>query len=274
MLNIFEVVITTLEGKLKRIDNLDKAVEHLMRRVEALDNRIGDNILKTDAVITKLHLLDNKISYEPTIEGAFGSRSPRTSTSSLLDSRLLTLDQKVSDIDTKLEVLKNQIDNNFLQVDDINVEASEKKPISMNVIEITKAMNNEVMNHVTNELGQLRSKTDNIDKKLQFHINIVSENIGRMLRIVGDIHEAVVDQNHDYYNSVNSTTTTAPIIKTSKIDTLAKRIGPIISVSEKMDEVCSFFGFNLIFTFNFLKWYFSKIYLKNIVGKSCNLINY
>lgn len=239
MLNIFEVVITTLEGKLKRIDNLDKAVEHLMRRVEALDNRIGDNILKTDAVISKLHLLDNKISYEPTIEGAFGGRSPRTSTNSLLDSRLITLDQKMSDIDTKLEVLKNQIDNNFLQVDDINVEASEKKPISMNVIEITKAMNNEVMNHVSTELGQLRSKTDNIDKKLQFHINIVSENIGRMLRIVGDIHEAVVDQNHDYYNSVNATTTNAPIVKTSKIDNIVKRMGPIISVSEKMDEVCS-----------------------------------
>ena len=56
--------------------------------------------------------------------------------------------------------------------------------------------------------------------------------------MVGDIHEAVVDHNsHDYFNNLNATTTSAPITKSSKIDTLAKRIGPIISVSEKMDEV-------------------------------------
>lgn len=254
-------MISTLEGKLKRIDNLDKAVEHLMRRVEALDNRVGDNILKTDAVITKLRNLDNKITYDtidPTSSANGGSnsgtRTPRTSSN--LDSRLVSLDQKVSDIDLKLEGLKNQIDNNFLPVDDINAEASEKKPISMNVIEITKAMNAEVMNHITNEIGQLRQTTDNIDKKLQFHINIVSENLGRMLRMMGDIHDAVVDHYYDtnlntnfnnnnnnynsHYNLTSTTTTTKrppSIIKTSKIDALVKQIKPFVSVSEKMDEV-------------------------------------
>lgn len=201
-----------------------------MRRVEALDGRVSDNILKTDAVISKLQNIDNKI-YEP-IDMA-GTRSPRTSTN--IDSRLVSLDQKVSDIDVKLEILKNQIDNNFLPVDDINAEASEKRPISMNVIEITKAMNAEIMNHMSNELGQLRLTTDNIDKKLQFHINIVSENVGRMLRMVGDIHEAVVDHNEAF--PPNATTTAPPLIKSSKIDALVKQIRPIVSVSEKMDEV-------------------------------------
>jgi len=50
-----------LESKLQRIENLDKAVEHLMRRVEALDSRVNDNIDKTDAVITKLRTLDLKL---------------------------------------------------------------------------------------------------------------------------------------------------------------------------------------------------------------------
>jgi hypothetical protein len=53
-LSIFEAVISTLEGKLQRIDNLDKAVEHMMRRVESLDHKVADNILKTDAIITRL----------------------------------------------------------------------------------------------------------------------------------------------------------------------------------------------------------------------------
>lgn len=149
---------------------------------------------------------------------------------------MVLLDQKVSDIDSKLEVLKTQIDNNFLQVDDINVEASEKKPISMNVVEITKTMSAEMMSHVSAELNELRDTADNIDKKLQFHINIVSENVGQMLRMVSDIHEAVVDPEYGP-NNLNATTTSLPIIKSSKIDALVKQIRPMVSVSEKMDEV-------------------------------------
>ncbi|XP_061393831.1 fibrinogen alpha chain-like [Musca vetustissima] len=224
----------------------------MMRRMEILDNRVSDNLIKTDSVISKLRSLDVKISND-IIDSATAAalntetnrrtgssgRSARTSSASStiqLDSRLVLLDQKVSDIDSKLEGLKNQIDNNLLQVDEFNAEASEKKPISMNVIEITKAMNAEVMSHVSNELSELRDTTDNIDKKLQFHINIVSENVGRMLRMVGDIHEAVVDH-HAEYNNVNATTTAMPLIKSSKIDALVKKISPMVSVSEKMDEV-------------------------------------
>ncbi|XP_055309712.1 kinesin-related protein 8 [Sitodiplosis mosellana] len=243
LLNVFEVVVSTLEGKLQRIDNLDKAVEHLMRRVEQLDNRVGDNIHKTESIISKLRNLDNKISVEPnsnddsSVSATNGAGKVRIS-SNVLDSRLVALDRKVSDIDSKLEGLKSQIDNNFLAVDDIGAEASEKKPISMNVLEITKNMNAEVINHVSNELGDLRSTTESMDKKLQFHINIVSENIGRVLKMIGDIHEAVVDHHVDpHYYLYNSTTTQPPILKTSKIDALVKQIKPIMSVSEKMDEV-------------------------------------
>lgn len=226
------MVISTLEGKLQRIDNLDKAVEHLMRRVEQLDNRITDNLQKSDAVILKLRNLESKFSNDSNLDQLTGkSRSNQRA----LDTQLVSLDQKISDIDLKLEGLKNQIDNNFLPVDDINAEASEKKPISMNVLEITKAMNADVISHVTNELGDLRSTTEGMDKKLQFHINVVSENIGRVLRMIGDIHEAVVDHHEDLLH--NSTTTSAPIIKSSKIDALVKQIKPIMSVSEKMDEV-------------------------------------
>lgn len=233
LLNVFEVVVSTLEGKLQRIDNLDKAVEHLMRRVEQLDNRVADNIHKTDAVISKLRTLDNRLSNDGHDGTSFGKSLKMSS--NMLDSRLVSLDQKVSEIDNKIEGLKSQIDTNFLPVDDINAEASEKKPISMNVIEITKSMNAEVINHVTNELNDLKATTTNVDKKLQFHINLVSENMELVLKMVGDIHEAVVDHSHEH-DSHNATTTPSPI-KTSKLDTLVKQMKPIMSVSEKMDEV-------------------------------------
>lgn len=235
LLSVFEAVISTLEGKLQRIDNLDKAVEHMMRRVESLDHKIADNILQTDAIITRLGDLNTKLTNED--DALIRDKFSRSSSTSL-NTKLSSLDQKVSDIDTKLVKLKNQIDNNFLPVDDINAEASEKKPIHMNVAEITRAMNSEVMSHVTKDLDQLRKTTEAIDKKLQFHVNLVSQNVGKMLNLVQDVHEAVVEQNGNYAH--NSTSTTAPpFLKSSKLDSLVHQTKPILSVSEKMDEVWS-----------------------------------
>lgn len=218
---------------MQRIDNLDKAVEHMMRRVESLDHKIADNILKTDSVITRLGDLNTKLTDDDVMMSSKYSRSSSTS----LNNKLSSLDQKVSDIDTKLVILKNQIDNNFLPVDDINAEASEKKPIHMNVAaEITRAMNTEVMSHVTKDLDQLRKTTEAIDKKLQFHVNLVSQNVGKMLNLVQDVHEVVVEQHGNFaYNATS--TTVPPFIKSSKIDSLVHQVKPILSVSEKMDEV-------------------------------------
>ncbi|XP_015603308.1 angiopoietin-2 [Cephus cinctus] len=252
LFNVFEVIVSTLESKLQRIENLDKAVEHLMRRVEALDSRVNDNIDKTDAVITKLRTLDLKLFHvQPTLppEAALESRTAESRSSNedvpiirlihhddpspeSLGEKLISLDQKVSDIDNKLVVLKNQLDNNFLPSDDINVEASEKKPISMNVIEITKALNNEVMNHVSVEIENLRQATGNMDRKLQFHMNLVSDNLGAVYTMIRDVHDAVVDKEA----SVNVTTTQAPP-RQSKIDRLVEQMHPMLTVSEKMDEV-------------------------------------
>ncbi|XP_032590678.1 uncharacterized protein LOC6560289 isoform X2 [Drosophila grimshawi] len=245
LLSIFEIIITTLEGKLKRIDNLGRSVEDLMGHIEILESRVTNNVEKTEEALLKLNSLDSKLSNVVYVlpevtsssdNGRHGSKSATISPNIQLDSRLIRLDQKVSDIDTKLEVLKTQIDSNFLQVDEFNAEASEKKPITMNVVEITKAMTAEVMTHVSSEVNQLRDSTDNIDKKLQFHINIESENIGRMLRMMSDIHDAVVDH-HEQLNGFNVTTTAFPAIKSSKIDALVKQMRPMVSVSEKMDEV-------------------------------------
>lgn len=234
LLSVFEAVISTLEGKLQRIDNLDKAVEHMMRRVESLDHKIVDNILKTDAIMTRLGDLNTKLTDDDALVRDKFSRSSSTS----LNNKLSSLDQKVSGIDTKLIKLKNQIDNNFLPVDDINAEASEKKPIHMNVAEITRAMNNEVMSHVTKDLDQLRKTTEAIDKKLQFHVNLVSQNVGKMLNLVQDVHEAVVEQNGNHaYNATS--TTVPPYSKSNKLDSLVHQVKPILSVSEKMDEVWS-----------------------------------
>lgn len=162
---------------------------------------------------------------------------------------MVSLDQKVSDIDHKLVNLKNQLDNNFLQNDDINAEASEKKPVSMSVIEITRAMSNEVMNHMTIEIENLRQATGSMDRKLQFHMNLVSDNLGTLYNMVTDVHEAIVEKNYgnDRQNHLNLTTTEAPT-KQSKIDRLVEQMYPMLTVSEKMDQV-----WNVVVSFECVK---------------------
>lgn len=220
LFNVFEVVVSTLETKLQRIENLDKAVEHLMRRVEALDSRVTNNIDKTEAVIGKLRSLDIKLfQKEP---GTLGHH---------LETRLTTLDRKVGDIDDKLVGLKSQLDNNFLApADDINAEASEKKPVNMHHADMTKLLNA--------QLDTIRSNTANIDRKLQFHINMVSDGLGKIMHMVTDVHGAIVEQDNSRDRDSNRTTTTTPVPERSnKIDQLVKQMHPILSVSEKMDEV-------------------------------------
>ncbi|XP_037299706.1 fibrinogen alpha chain [Manduca sexta] len=249
--NVFEVIVSTLETKLQRIENLDKAVEHLMRRVEALDSRVNDNIHKTDAIISKLGNLDLKLFSHIGQEDDEGFTENTTkkqgekqiASAQLLDRKLESLDQKVSNIDTKLVGLKNQIDNNFLPVDDINAEASEKKPINLNVIEIAKGLNSEVINEITKEVDQLRTSMSTVDRKLQFHINLVSENLGKVLYMMADVHAAVVEPEaasinvNSLFKNKTTSSTQSPVAKNSKIDTLVNKIIPMMSVSEKMDEV-------------------------------------
>lgn len=232
LFNVFEVIVSTLETKLQRIENLDKAVEHLMRRVEQLDSRVTNNIDKTEAVIGKLRSLDTKLfQKEP---GTLGHH---------LETRLTTLDRKVGDVDAKLVGLKSQLDNNFLApADDINAEASEKKPVNVHHLDVSKLLNTQMDN--------IRSNTANIDRKLQFHINMVSDGLTKIISMVSDVHGAIVEQDNHYHhqqqqqnggrstgNRTTTTTATSPPERSNKIDQLVRQMHPILSVSEKMDEV-------------------------------------
>ncbi len=241
---MFEVIVSTLETKLQRIENLDKAVEHLMRRVEAVDARLSYNIDKTDSIIMKLRNLDTKLfQFVPKMNGASAIKivpdvyaQDKLPFSNNIDEKLGSLDQKVSDIDAKLARLKSQLDTNYLSPDDINAEASEKKYVNANLLDASKLLNA--------ELEAIRSSTNNIDKKLQFHMNSVADNIASINSMVSDLHEAVVEPltiQQQMFKANNGTTTTTflppTVVKSSKIDRIVRQMHPILSVSEKMDEV-------------------------------------
>lgn len=238
------MIVSTLETKLQRIENLDKAVEHLMRRVEALDTRLSYNIDKTDSIITKLRNLDTKLfQFTPKINGVSAIKivpdmytQDKLQFTNNIDEKLGSLDQKVSDIDLKLARLKSQLDSNYVSPDDINAEASEKKYVNANLLDASKLLNA--------ELEAIRATTNNIDKKLQFHMSTVADNVANINTMVTDLHEAIVEPltiQQQMFKTNNGTTTTTflppAVVKSSKIDRLVRQMHPILSVSEKMDEV-------------------------------------
>jgi len=56
--------------------------------------------------------------------------------------------------------------------------------------------------------------------------------------MISDVHEAIVEKNNENnrHKRLNLTTTEAPT-KQSKIDRLAEQMYPMLTVSEKMDQV-------------------------------------
>lgn len=51
LLSMFEVVLTTMETKLRRVENLDRAVQQLMLKLDAMEKR---SILQSDAIESKV----------------------------------------------------------------------------------------------------------------------------------------------------------------------------------------------------------------------------
>ena len=55
---MFEVVLTTLESKLRRVENLDRAVQQLMLKMDAMDRRTNS---QSDTVLSKLDTLSKSM---------------------------------------------------------------------------------------------------------------------------------------------------------------------------------------------------------------------
>lgn len=53
--NLFEVLLTTLESKLRRVENMDRALERLVRRLDTVENRLAVN-LNTTAQVSRPHI--------------------------------------------------------------------------------------------------------------------------------------------------------------------------------------------------------------------------
>ena len=54
LVSMFEVVLTTMESKLRRVENLDRAVQQLMLKLDTMDRRTNS---QSDTILAKLDVL-------------------------------------------------------------------------------------------------------------------------------------------------------------------------------------------------------------------------
>ena len=53
------------------------------------------------------------------------------------------------------------------------------------------------MYKVSDAMDDVKEMVNGIDRRLGFHINIVSENLGKMTNLVEEVHEAIMDNEED-----------------------------------------------------------------------------
>ena len=53
------------------------------------------------------------------------------------------------------------------------------------------------MYKVSDAMDDVKEMVNGIDRRLGFHINIVSENLGKMTNLVEEVHEAIMDNEDD-----------------------------------------------------------------------------
>ena len=133
--SLFEITLSAIESKLRRVDSLERSMEQMMER-------LSENAVRSDAILAQLKNMDGRLNRMAVVVAAAstssgssagaGAGSSASSSSQAaqtllgaganggsgnsnnLEPRILALDEKVSLIGSKLNVLANQLDSNSL----------------------------------------------------------------------------------------------------------------------------------------------------------------
>ena len=141
ILSMFEVVLSTMESKLQKVEGLDRAVHHLMRRMETMERRIS---AKTAEVLTAVQ----KVQCNRVV--------------------------KVDDVGEESE------DNN----EQLLAQPSNRQS---RVLTASTAFN--LNDRRPTSIEDVKEVINGIDRRLGLHINIVSENLGKMSNMVEEVRQ-------------------------------------------------------------------------------------
>lgn len=152
---MFEAVLATMETKLQRVENLDRAVHHLMRKMDVMERKLSGKDADILAAIQTLEKQNNEA----------------------------LVSVKLNQLSAKLDTLCSKSDHHNTLDDDVLVaEPSNRRSKVLNDID---------------GMEDVREIINGIDRRLGFHINIVSENMGKMTHMVEEVRDALIDNDYN-----------------------------------------------------------------------------
>ena len=187
IINMFEVVLATIETKLQRVENLDRAVHHLMRKMDMMERKLSS---KDADVLAAVQALEKQTS-EAHVS--------------------VKLNQLSAKLDNLCDSDNNQQDNDLLVA-----QASNRKS------RVLRDPNAAAPASVGMEA--VKEVINGIDRRLGVHINIVSENLGKMTHMVEEVRSVLIED-----EAVPSAASNKHK-RTTKIDQLLTSIHPLLVV--------------------------------------------
>jgi hypothetical protein len=269
--SLFEITLSAIDSKLRRVDSLERNMEMMLAK-------LSENSARSDAILTQLKVMDGRLNRmsppgsgssttTTSTGGSAGTASSATSSSDReysLEPRILALDEKVSQIGSKLNVLTYQLDSNSLLwaglanynetgragSEDYVSSSSEQARAYISVPQIRgdKLIDRRGSdwNGNAEDTESIRTTMSSMDRHLKILIELFSEQMDKMMSAVADVRTAVITSNPDPSSSLLLTAPESPVLLTSgrsssvgnaKLDQLYQKMAPLLDVSEKMDQV-------------------------------------
>jgi len=109
--SLFEITLSSIDSKLFKIDKMERAFEQLKNKIDAVDARLSDSAARSDAMLDQLQSVESRLAQ---MNSRASGLPAAASTNDNLAPHILALDEKVSLIGSKLNVLAYQLDTNSL----------------------------------------------------------------------------------------------------------------------------------------------------------------
>ena len=200
---MFEIVLSTIENKLQRVENLDRAVHHLMRKMDMMERKLTG---KDSEIMTAIQALE-KETHEAHVS------------------------VKLNQLSAKLDTLCSTAANAHARgghgghgAGAASLEDAEH--------DILVALPSNRESRVLHDAGMedVKEVISGIDRRLGVHINIVSENLGKMSHMVEEVRDVLIDDSDEPQLQTNSSDGHGQPKQRSKFDKLLSSIHPLLVV--------------------------------------------
>ena len=106
--SLFEITLSSIDSKLSKMDKVERALEALTDKMDAIDARLSDTARRSDALLGQLKTVEERLGR---ISDADATGRHQSTIADNLQPRILALDEKVSHF---TPILSNFITNFWL----------------------------------------------------------------------------------------------------------------------------------------------------------------